>query len=195
MLGSLARHLVPPPKAQQQLLQPSTAAATPVAAPAPSQLVTVTPADGQIPTRRVQRLGVDLPVVGFGAFGLTADRTQDECNLAVARAVAAGATYFDVAPAYGNGTAERLLGPALAPHRQQVFLACKTGEREGGAATTELERSLAALQTDYFDLYQCHAVTTAQDVDRILAPGGALEAFKVARAVRQGCWCLSLLLE
>ena len=37
------------------------------------------------------------------------------------------------------------------------------------------------MRTDHFDLYQLHAVTTPADVDRILAPGGALETFAAAR--------------
>ena len=40
----------------------------------------------------------------------------------------------------------------------------------------EMENSLRVLQTSYFDLYQFHAVTTSDDVDKILAAGGALEA-------------------
>ena len=42
------------------------------------------------------------------------------------------------------------------------------------------------LQTDHFDLFQFHAVTTDEDVDKILAPGGALEAFAEAREHKAG---------
>jgi predicted aldo/keto reductase-like oxidoreductase len=45
-----------------------------------------------------------------------------------------------------------------------------------------MENSLRVLQTSYFDLYQFHAVTTSDDVDKILAAGGALEAVKKARS-------------
>ena len=37
------------------------------------------------------------------------------------------------------------------------------------------------LRTDHFDLYQFHGVTTLEDVDRIFAPGGAMELFQEAR--------------
>lgn len=137
----------------------------------------------QVPVRHVPSLGLSLPVVGFGAFGLTAERTQAECNEALAAAVRMGATYIDVAPAYGAGEAERKLGPALAGvGRERCFVSCKTGKRSAEEAATELENSLEVVGTSYFDLYQCHAVTTAEDVDRILAPGGALEAMKAAKA-------------
>ncbi len=41
----------------------------------------------------------------------------------------------------------------------------------------ELNRSLERLKTDHFDLYQFHAVSSLEEADQILAPGGALEAF------------------
>ncbi|MCK4750051.1 MAG: aldo/keto reductase, partial [Bacteroidales bacterium] len=87
--------------------------------------------------------------------------------------------YFDVAPTYGN--AEEMLGPALEPYRKDVFLACKTGERKKDGARKELEQSLKYLKTDYFDLYQLHAVTSLEDVETIFGTGGAMETFLEAR--------------
>jgi aryl-alcohol dehydrogenase-like predicted oxidoreductase len=86
-----------------------------------------------------------------------------------------------VAPSYGDGEAEQKLGPALLPFRQNIFLACKTTEREAGPAEAELLRSLERLKTDHLDLYQFHAVTHVDEVDRIFARGGAMEAFAKAR--------------
>jgi predicted aldo/keto reductase-like oxidoreductase len=37
------------------------------------------------------------------------------------------------------------------------------------------------MRTDHFDLYQLHAVTSRDDVEKIFAPGGALETFVEAR--------------
>ena len=45
----------------------------------------------------------------------------------------------------------------------------------------ELDRSLQRLHTDHVDLYQFHGVTTMQEVDQILGPGGAAETFLKAR--------------
>ena len=105
--------------------------------------------------------------------------TAEEASARVREAVEAGVNYFDVAPSYGN--AEDMLGPALEPHRKGVFLACKTQARTRQAAAEELERSLKKMGTDHFDLYQHHAVTKKADVERILGPGGAMEAFEAAR--------------
>jgi aryl-alcohol dehydrogenase-like predicted oxidoreductase len=94
-------------------------------------------------------------------------------------AINSGINYFDVAPTYGD--AEIKLGPALEPYRKGVFLACKTTERGRDGSRKELEQSLKNLRTDHVDLYQFHAVTTHDDVEKIFATGGALETYLEAR--------------
>jgi len=84
-----------------------------------------------------------------------------------------------VAPSYGN--AEERLGPALEPYRDRCFLACKTGQRRRAEAAQELRASLRRMRTDHFDLYQLHALTTREDLETALGPGGAMEAFLDAR--------------
>ncbi len=128
--------------------------------------------------RVLGRTGAELSVVGFGGI-IVMDVEPEEAARNVSEAIERGVNYFDVAPSYGN--AEERLGPALEPYRQGVFLACKTGERTKGAARAELEGSLQRLRTDYFDLYQLHAVTTAEDVETIFGPGGAMEALLEAK--------------
>ncbi len=125
--------------------------------------------------------GDRISVIGYGGIVGT-DETQADSDRFVAEALDAGVDYFDVAPSYGN--AEERLGPSLQGRRNGVFLACKTGERDAEGARRELETSLRLLRTDRFDLYQLHGVTTRADVERILGPGGALEAF--VRAKEQG---------
>jgi predicted aldo/keto reductase-like oxidoreductase len=133
---------------------------------------------GKLERRSFGKTGEKLSILGFGGI-VVMNVTPDEASGRVARAIEAGINYFDVAPSYGN--AEERLGPALRPYRQNVFLACKTTERSKTGATAELERSLQKMQTDHFDLYQLHAVTKMDEVDRIFAPDGALEAFLEAR--------------
>jgi aryl-alcohol dehydrogenase-like predicted oxidoreductase len=106
---------------------------------------------------------------------------QKDVDRMVADAFHAGINYFDVAPSYGDGEAETKLGPALEPHRKNVFLACKTTKRDAEGAGVEMERSLERMRTGHFDLYQFHAVTTLKDVDQILGPMGAAETFLKAR--------------
>ena len=133
---------------------------------------------GGLERRTLGRTGESLSVVGFG--GIVVDGvTPEEASRSVAWAIDAGINYFDVAPTYGN--AEDMLGPALEPYREDVFLACKTQERTRDGALAELDSSLKKMRTDRFDLYQHHAVTKVADVETILGPGGAMEGFEAAR--------------
>ncbi len=133
---------------------------------------------GKIEKRALGSTGEMLSMIGFGGI-VVMNATTEEAAARVKEAIDHGVNYFDVAPSYGN--AEEMLGPALKPYRQEVFLACKTGERKKEGARKELQQSLKRLQTDHFDLYQLHAVTQPADVETILGPGGALETFLEAR--------------
>jgi aryl-alcohol dehydrogenase-like predicted oxidoreductase len=128
--------------------------------------------------RALGRTGAEPSIVGFGGI-VVKDVEPIEASRLVAEAVDRGVNYFDVAPSYGN--AEERLGPALEPHRDRVFLACKTGKRDRQGAAEELHASLGRLRTSHFDLYQLHAISSMEDVDQALGPGGAIEAFVEAR--------------
>lgn len=128
--------------------------------------------------RELGKTGEKLSMIGFGGI-IVMDETIKTAKERVAAAVDRGVNYFDVAPTYGN--AETRLGPALKPYRQDTFLACKTTQREKTEARKELENSLKNLQTDYFDLYQLHALTTKDDVEEAFGPNGAMETFIKAK--------------
>lgn len=128
--------------------------------------------------RTFGKTGIRLSMIGFGGI-VVQGCEQAEADAAVRRAVDRGINYFDVAPSYGD--AEDRLGPALAPLRNQVFLACKTLKRTAAEAQAELEQSLRKLQTDHFDLYQLHAMNTEAELEQVTGPGGALAALVAAR--------------
>lgn len=132
----------------------------------------------EIQKRPLGKTGEELSFVGFGGI-VVSEVEQTEANEAVAKAVECGINYFDVAPTYGN--AEDRLGPALEPFRKDCFLACKTTKRDKEGAAAELRNSLKNLRTDHFDLYQLHALSKMEDVEQVLGPNGALEAFVEAR--------------
>src|SRR6266849_5498595 len=131
-----------------------------------------------IARRPLGKTGEHLSMIGFGGIVVMNEDTGHSHNI-VAEAVDRGVNYFDVAPSYGN--AEERLGPALAPYRDRVFLACKTGKRAKEEAAQELRQSLERMCTDHFDLYQLHALTSMEEMEQALGPGGALEAFLEAR--------------
>ena len=137
-------------------------------------------ANGDPLPRRPYNSRDSLSIIGFGGIVLLGQE-QADADREVARAVDRGVNYFDVAPAYGRGEAERKLGPALAPYRGRVFLADKSNQRDADGCRAELEQSLRVLRSDYFDLYQLHAISTAEDVEKVFAPGGAMETLTRAR--------------
>jgi aryl-alcohol dehydrogenase-like predicted oxidoreductase len=130
------------------------------------------------PKRQLGKTGEKLSIIALGGIVVTDTEPKFAANI-VAEAFDRGINYFDVAPSYGN--AQERLGPALEPYRKRSFLACKTLERSKDGAAKELEESLRLLRTDHVDLYQFHAVTTKDDVEKIFGPSGAMETFQAAR--------------
>ncbi len=128
--------------------------------------------------RRLGRTEQRSTVCVFGAAALW-DVTQAEADAAIALVRSHGVNHFDVAPSYGM--AEEVLGPWLEEHRSEIFLACKTMERTRQAAWEELQRSLQRMRVSNVDLYQLHAVREMEELEQVLAPGGAIEALLDAR--------------
>jgi len=132
-----------------------------------------------LPRRAYGDTGQRLSIIGFGGI-VVSGAEQEHANRVVAEAVEKGVNYFDVAPSYGD--AELKLGPALAPYRKNVFLACKTEHRTKEGTAAELKESLKRLQTDHLDLYQLHAISDVQkDVDAAFGRDGAMEVLIEAR--------------
>ena len=129
--------------------------------------------------RVLGRTGEKVSAIAFGGIMLN-DNPQNFANEIIAKAWDLGVTYYDIAPGYGN--AQQKMGPALKPYRNKSFLACKTGRRDAKAAEEELNDSLKKLQTDYFDLYQLHAINNVErDVEKAFAKGGAMEVLIKAK--------------
>jgi predicted aldo/keto reductase-like oxidoreductase len=128
--------------------------------------------------RILGKTGEQLSIIGFGGIAVSGVE-QSEANVLVREAIDNGVNYFDVAPSYGN--AQERLGPALEEFRKDVFLACKTVERDKVGAAAELRESLKMLRTDHFDLYQLHGMSSEDDLQKAMGPGGAIEAFVEAR--------------
>jgi aryl-alcohol dehydrogenase-like predicted oxidoreductase len=132
-------------------------------------------------TRLLGRTGHRSSVLIYGAAALS-EVDQDTADASVQEALDAGVNHLDVAADYGD--AELRLGPWMPRIREQVFLATKTGLRERDPAWEQINHSLERLQTDHVDLIQLHAVGDLDELDKVTAPGGALEA--ALRAVDEG---------
>ncbi|NHN48579.1 aldo/keto reductase [Halostella sp. JP-L12] len=129
-------------------------------------------------TRELGDTGHESTVMTFGAIALNW-LEQEGANQMVELLLDRGVNHFDVAPTYGD--AELKLGPKLRQHREEIFLGCKTQEREYEGARRKLERSLDRLGVDSIDLYQVHGLEYEEELETITGDGGALEAFRDAR--------------
>jgi aryl-alcohol dehydrogenase-like predicted oxidoreductase len=114
----------------------------------------------------------------FGAAALGSMR-QERADDVLALLLRHGVNHIDTAASYGES--ELRIGPWMADHRSDFFLATKTGERTGEAARAGLERSLARLQVDTVDLIQLHNLVEPDEWETAHAPGGAVEALSRAR--------------
>lgn len=131
-----------------------------------------------------------IPKLTFGRTGHLSTRTlfgaaafsevsQAEADRTLELLYKYGVNHIDTAASYGD--AELRLGPWIAHHRNDFFLASKTGDRTYKEAKESIHRSLERLQTDHLDLIQLHAVIEEDEWKLALGPGGALEAAVEAR--------------
>ena len=139
------------------------------------------PKAGDIPMRMFGKTGVKLTVIGQGGAKLAYLRTKEAAREHVRYAYDLGINYFDCARGYWEGHSEEVYGDVLPEFRRNIFLTTKSNKRSRREAAAELDASLRAMQTDYVDLWQMHSISTRDDIKRIFAPGGAVEAFEAAR--------------
>jgi aryl-alcohol dehydrogenase-like predicted oxidoreductase len=115
----------------------------------------------------------------FGAAAL-GQVTQDEADSTLETLLAYGINHIDTAASYGD--AEPRIGPWMSAHRDDFFLASKTGERRYGPAREQIHRSLERMRVSQIDLIQLHNLVDPTDWEIAMGPGGALEAAIEARA-------------
>lgn len=131
-----------------------------------------------IPTETFGRTGHQSTRAIFGAAAFS-DVTQDVADRTMELLLRLGINHIDTAASYGDS--ELRLGPWLERHRDEVFLATKTGERTFQAAYDQIRRSLERLRVDQVDLIQLHNLVDPGEWDVAMGSGGALEAAVRAR--------------
>ena len=157
------------------------------------------------------RTGVTVSRLGFGgapaglrnylAAYTPEDREQRGSVIrALQRAVELGVTYFDTAPAYGQGASEEIYGEALEGLGDSIFVATKvspvgtgtpvgtglpgsTGSPDDGTGLRAgIEASLKRLRRERLDLVQIHGSSYSQmQADAFLAPGGLVARLEALR--------------
>ena len=131
-----------------------------------------------IEKRPFGRTGHLSTVTLFGAAAL-GRVTQAEADQTLDVLLQYGVNHIDTAASYGD--AEERIGPWMAQHRKDFFLATKTGERSYEKAREEIHRSLERLRVDSFDLIQLHNLGHPDEWDEAMGEDGALEAALEAR--------------
>jgi len=123
--------------------------------------------------------------IAFGCMSLGDEYAGSERILH--RAVELGINFFDTADLYAKGLNESMVGKALKPYRQNVYIASKVGNqwRADGSGwdwnprkdyiLEQVEGSLKRLQVDHIDLYQLHGGTIDDPIDE------TIEAFELLK--------------
>lgn len=128
--------------------------------------------------KRLGKTNLEVSRIIYGGI-VSMDDGQERSDEYVSWAIGQGINYFDIAPSYGD--AQEKLGNSLIPFRKKIYLACKTGMRDAEGAKRELDQSLSMLHTDHFEVYQMHALTTIEEVERAFQKDGVFSVMSKAK--------------
>ncbi|WP_240608170.1 aldo/keto reductase [Pararhodobacter oceanensis] len=157
-------------------------------------------------TRPIGASGIEASVIGLGTWAIGGwmwgGTDESRSIAAIQTSIDEGITLIDTAPAYGQGTAEEIVGKAIKGRRDQVVLATKCGlvwhcqkgnhffDYDGkpvhrylgkDAIIYELEQSLKRLGTEYIDHYITHWQDPTTSIDETME---ALETLKTQGKIR-----------
>jgi aryl-alcohol dehydrogenase-like predicted oxidoreductase len=113
--------------------------------------------------RRLGRTNHESSIAILGGAAFWASTTA-EARPAFELALARGVNHIDIAPQYGE--AQAAAGPLVAHARDQLFVAAKTLRANPNGVVAQFDDSRRLLGSDILDLYQAHAVTSIDELDR-----------------------------
>jgi diketogulonate reductase-like aldo/keto reductase len=124
--------------------------------------------------------GLQVPVIGQGTWGIE-QRDRAQVVAALRRGLDGGMTHIDTAEMYGEGTAEEIIGEAIAGRRDEVFLVSKVLPENASRRRTiaACEKTLARLRTDHLDCYLLHWRESEPLEETFAAFEGLLAAGKI----------------
>jgi predicted aldo/keto reductase-like oxidoreductase len=127
------------------------------------------------------RLGkTELKVKRLALGGIPIQRVSEaEAAGMVVYAVEKGIDFIDTSRAYT--TSEHRIGLAMRQVGRKPVLATKSLSRTADGILRDIETSLKELGVDSIDIYQNHGVRNAEDYQKIIGPGGALEGMLKAK--------------
>ncbi|MXY59252.1 MAG: aldo/keto reductase, partial [Chloroflexi bacterium] len=108
-----------------------------------------------------------LTLGGGGIAGIWGETTREECIATVREAVDSGIDVLDLAPSYGNGEAEEVIGEAFGgnlPGGVRVTTKCRVGDTPPHEVydhlSTSLNGSLERMRLDHVDIMFVHNAVT-----------------------------------
>jgi len=128
---------------------------------------------------RLGRTNLQVAAIGFGGIPIQRLGEEDAIRL-IRRALDLGVDFIDTA--HGYTVSEGYIGKAIAGRREGLVLASKSPARDGATFREHLDMSLARLGVAHMDIYQFHNVSKPEQLEAILAPGGAMEVARAAQA-------------
>jgi len=128
--------------------------------------------------RKLGRTGLEVTSLGFGALPIQRCDMQ-EAGEVLNAALDSGINFVDTARAYTDS--EEKIGASIAGRRKEFILASKSLQRTYEGMAADIDKSLKLMKTGYIDLYQVHNVKRREELETVLAPGGALEALQAAK--------------
>ncbi|MBS3994655.1 MAG: aldo/keto reductase [Alkaliphilus sp.] len=146
--------------------------------------------------KKVAKIEEKISAIGMGCWnfgGQWDNAVGDNTTKIVHAAIDKGINLFDVAPVYGFGKAEEILGRALkGGMRSKVLIASKCGlvwndrhvvsnNLKPESILNEIDQSLQRLQTDYIDIYQLHWPDNNTPIEETVS---TLEEIKKAGKIR-----------
>lgn len=117
--------------------------------------------------------GHDSSALIFGAFAV-GSCDQEKADFLLSKLLDHGINHIDTARSYGES--ELRIGPWMAAHRNDFFLATKTGKRTYEGAKQEIHESLERLQVNHIDLIQLHNLVDPKEWQTAMNDSGALQA-------------------
>jgi predicted aldo/keto reductase-like oxidoreductase len=131
--------------------------------------------------KKVNVVADGLQVLRMGMGGIPIQRLDvKQSDQVLEKAVAAGINFFDTARIYTDS--ESKFGRVLSRHRSRVVIASKSFSRDAATILSDIESSLKQLRTDRIDIYQCHNIASESDLEKVLAPDGAVAGLLKAKA-------------
>lgn len=138
-------------------------------------------------------LQVSVLTLGGGGIGMVwGPTTDEECVETVKAAIASGVNLLDLAPVYGKGKSEEIVGQAWRDLPTKPLVATKVfvmpDDRKdlAGAVQRSIEGSLKRLGLNQVDIFQLHNQIEPQEpmaprrltLREVVGPGGVLEAMQ-----------------